>query len=97
MGLCTQRSQPLVPYEDKAQGAAQALALTLASVEVRGVADVERAVKALSTEPADVLCVIQDHLLFSHRTRIVALAALSRLPVTYMHAYPRATPGCWRA
>jgi putative ABC transport system substrate-binding protein len=50
---------------------------------VRGAEEFEKAFAALSPESADALFVIQDHLLFSHRIRIVDLAAQTRLPAVY--------------
>jgi putative ABC transport system substrate-binding protein len=64
-------------------GASEVLGVTLHSVEVRGAEEFEKAFAALSPESADALFVIQDHLLFSHRIRIVDLAVQTRLPAVY--------------
>jgi putative ABC transport system substrate-binding protein len=67
------------------QGAAQGLGVTLHSVAVQQPEAFESAFAAIRAAQVDALHVIQDHLLFSHRTRIVDFAAQSRLPAIYMY------------
>jgi putative ABC transport system substrate-binding protein len=67
------------------QVAAQGLGVTLHSVAVQQPEEVESAFAAIRAVQVDALHVIQDHLLFSHRTRIVDFAAQSRLPAIYMY------------
>jgi len=67
------------------QEAAQVLGVTLHVVDVRHPADFESTFAAIRTVPVDALFVRQDHLFFSHRTRIVDFAAQSRLPAMYMY------------
>ena len=65
------------------QGAAQALGVQLQSLEVRGPDDFDSAFEAAAREQAGALIVLGDPLTFVHRTRIVELAAKSRLPAMY--------------
>jgi len=67
------------------QGAAQGLGVTLQFVPVQQPEDFESAFAAIRTAHADALYVMQDHLLFSHRTRIVDFTAQSKLPAIYMY------------
>jgi putative ABC transport system substrate-binding protein len=67
------------------QLAAPALGVTLHSVAVQQPEDFESAFAAIRTAQVDALHVIQDHLLFSHRTRIVDFATQSKLPAIYMY------------
>jgi putative tryptophan/tyrosine transport system substrate-binding protein len=67
------------------QLAAPALGVTLHSVAVQQPEDFESAFAAIRTVQVDALHVLQDHLLFSHRTRIVDFAAQSQLPAIYMY------------
>jgi putative ABC transport system substrate-binding protein len=67
------------------QGSAQRLGLTLHAVTVQQPEEFERAFAAIRAAQVDALHVIQDHLLFSHRTRIVDFAAQSKLPAIYMY------------
>ena len=62
------------------QVAAERLGLTVRSVEVRTLADVERGFAAMSKDPADALIVQQDPLTFANRARIAELALRNRLP-----------------
>jgi putative ABC transport system substrate-binding protein len=67
------------------QVAAQGLGVTLHSVAVQQPEEFESAFAAIRAAQVDALHVIQDHLLFSHRTRIVDFAAQSKLPAIYMY------------
>jgi ABC-type uncharacterized transport system substrate-binding protein len=67
------------------QGAAQGLGMTLHAVAVQQPEEFESAFAAIRAAQVDALHVIQDHLLFSHRTRIVDFAAQSQLPAIYMY------------
>jgi putative tryptophan/tyrosine transport system substrate-binding protein len=67
------------------QEAAQELGMTLHVVDARHPADFESAFAVIRTASVDALFVRQDHLFFSHRTRIVDFAAQSRLPAMYMY------------
>ena len=66
-----------------AQAGARALGVTLQSLEVRGPDDFDRAFEAASRERARALITLEDPLTFTHRTRIVGLAAKHRLPALY--------------
>ena len=66
-----------------AQAGARALGVTLQSLEVRGPDDFDRAFEAASRERARALITLEDPLTFTHRTRIVGLAAKHRLPAIY--------------
>ena len=65
------------------QIAAQALGVQLQSLPVRGPEDFDSAFEATAREHAGALLVLGDSLTFGHRTRIVDLAAKSRLPAMY--------------
>ncbi len=67
------------------QGAAQGLGVTLHVVAVQQPEEFDSAFAALPAAQVDALHVLQDHLLFSHRTRIVDFAAQSQLPAIYMY------------
>jgi putative ABC transport system substrate-binding protein len=67
------------------QVAAQGLGVTLHSVAVQQPEEFESAFAAIGAVQVDALHVIQDHLLFSHRARIVDFAAQTRLPAIYMY------------
>jgi putative ABC transport system substrate-binding protein len=63
--------------------AAQAMGVKLQSLEVRRSDDFEKAFRAATTGRADALVVLQSALINTHRTRIVQLAAKSRLPTMF--------------
>ena len=65
------------------QVAAQALGVQLQSLAVRDLHDFDSAFEAAAREHAGALIVLGDSLTFVHRTRIVDLAAKSRLPAMY--------------
>jgi len=67
------------------QLAAPVLGMALQSVAVQQPEDFESAFAAIRTAQADALFVMQDYLLFSHRTRIVDFAAQSQLPAMYAY------------
>jgi putative tryptophan/tyrosine transport system substrate-binding protein len=63
--------------------AAQALAMRLQSLEVRGAEDFVGAFQAASKERARALTVVSDSLMFSNRRRLLDLAAKHRLPTMH--------------
>ena len=63
--------------------AAQALALQLQSLEVRGLNDFEGAFQAATKGRARAITVLSDSVMFTHRTRILELAAKQRLPTMH--------------
>ena len=65
------------------QGVARTLGVTLQAVDVRTVGDLDSAFAAMRKERAGALLVLPDPTFFTHRERIVALAAKNRLPVIY--------------
>jgi putative ABC transport system substrate-binding protein len=67
------------------QGAAQGLGVTLHTVAVQQPDEFDSAFAAIRAAQVDALHVFQDHLLFSHRSRIVDFAAQTRLPAIYMY------------
>ena len=66
-----------------AKTGAQALALGLHSVEVRGPEDLTRAFAAMTREHADALLAFTDNFTMGNRERIVDLAAQHRIPAIY--------------
>jgi putative ABC transport system substrate-binding protein len=66
-----------------AQAGARALGVTLQSLEVRGPDDFDRVFEAASRARTRALITLEDPLTFTHRTRIVGLAAKHRLPAIY--------------
>ena len=65
------------------EAAAQALGMTLQTLEVRDGEDVTRAFTAMARERPDALYVLEAPILYVHQTRIVDLAAASRLPTIF--------------
>jgi putative ABC transport system substrate-binding protein len=63
--------------------AAEALRVTLQPLEFRGPDDFEPAFSAIKRERAGALIVLRGPVIGTHRTRIVDLAAKSRLPAMY--------------
>ncbi len=63
--------------------AAQAAAVQLQSLEVRGPDDFRRAFETAEKKRADSLIVIRDNVTDTHRQQIVAFAAKKRLPAIY--------------
>jgi putative ABC transport system substrate-binding protein len=74
----------IMPFYQQTQVAARALHVTLQPVvEVRRVADFEKAFSTIASARPPALMVLVDRLLLAHRTRIVAFAASRRLPGMY--------------
>jgi putative ABC transport system substrate-binding protein len=67
------------------RAAAQALGMTLQSVEIRGPDDFETAFSAMTRERAEALVAFSDPLFVLHGRRIVDLAAKNRLPAVYAY------------
>src|SRR5215510_4148307 len=65
------------------RAAAQALGVTLQSVEIRGSGDLDAAFAAMISERAEGLVMFSDPLIVLHERRIVELAAKRRLPAVY--------------
>jgi len=65
------------------QEAAQALAMQLQSLEVRGPDEFEGAVRAATKRQARALSVVSDSLMFNNRIRLLELAAKHRLPTMH--------------
>jgi putative ABC transport system substrate-binding protein len=65
------------------RAAAQALGLTLQSVEIRGPDDFDAAFSAMTRERAEALIAFSDPVIVLHRRRIADLAAKGRLPAMY--------------
>jgi ABC-type uncharacterized transport system substrate-binding protein len=63
--------------------ASQAFGVQLQGLEVRDVNDFEKAFQAATRERANALIALDDPLIFTHRARIVNLAAKNRLPAIY--------------
>ncbi len=63
--------------------AAKALGVRLQPLEVRGPQDLESAFQAATRGRAGALIALDDSLFYGERTRVVALAAKSRLPAMY--------------
>src|SRR5262245_33508220 len=73
----------LAVHRQELQAAGQALGVQLQLLEVRAPEDFERAFQAATTGRAAGLLVLPDALADAYRTRIVTLAARSRLPAIY--------------
>jgi putative ABC transport system substrate-binding protein len=73
--------QPLFIRE--VNGAARSLAVQLQLLEVRGPNEFEGAFAAMAKERVGALLVVADAVFVFHRTRLVDLAARSRLPAAY--------------
>jgi putative ABC transport system substrate-binding protein len=67
------------------QSAAQGGGVTLHAVAVQQPEDFDSAFAAIRATQVDALHVMQDHLLFSQRVRIVDFAVQTRLPAIYMY------------
>jgi putative ABC transport system substrate-binding protein len=83
--LLNSTNQAAVAVLKEIQGAAQGLGVTLHAVAVQQPEEFESAFAAIRGAQVDALHVLQDHLLFSHRARIVDFAAQSKLPAIYMY------------
>jgi putative tryptophan/tyrosine transport system substrate-binding protein len=64
----------------QSQSAADALGVTLRSVEVRDPKDIEAAFAVIAQEQPDALIVLQDALTLQHRKEIIDFATQKRLP-----------------
>jgi putative ABC transport system substrate-binding protein len=74
-------ANPFVPPAlDEAQGAAQALGVTLQIFDIHDPTGLDTAFVAMTREKAEALLVLADQMLFDHHTRIVDLAAQRRIP-----------------
>jgi ABC-type uncharacterized transport system substrate-binding protein len=81
LGNPTTQMYPL--WLGEVQAAARSLAVQLQILGARGPDDFERAFAAMTRERAGALLVPTDGMFLLHRTRIVELAAKSRLPAIY--------------
>ena len=71
------------PQMRETEVAARALGVQLQFLEVRGPDDFERVFQAAIKERAGALITLDDSFVFTHRARIVKLAAKNRLPAIY--------------
>ena len=78
-----QRDSQMTLLMRETEVTARALGVQLQRLEVRGPNDFERLFQAATKERAGGLITLDDAFLFSQRTRIVKLAAKSRLPAIY--------------
>ena len=78
-----QRDSQMTLLMRETEVTARALGVQLQRLEVRGPDDFERLFQAATKERAGALITLDDAFLFSQRTRIVKLAAKSRLPAIY--------------
>jgi ABC-type uncharacterized transport system substrate-binding protein len=65
------------------ENAARTLGVTIQSIEVRGIEDLNAALSAFALQPPGALLVFADPLTYSHRREIVAAAARNRIPDFY--------------
>ena len=70
-------------YLRETDAAARVLGVQLQPLEIRAPEDIDRAFQAAIRGRASALTVVEDFLVFTHRARIVALAAKSRLPAIF--------------
>ncbi len=73
----------VVPQLKELEIAARTLSVELRVLEVRTLADIERAFPAAARWRADAVLTVVESLMFTHRTRVTALAAQYRLPAMY--------------
>jgi len=88
------------------QEAAQALAMQLQSLEVRGPDEFEGAFQAASKRQARAISVVSDSLMFNNRKRLLDIAAKHRLPTMHtqslwveagaLMSYGTSFPDLWR-
>ena len=71
------------PTMKRLEGAAQTLGMQLRIVGVRDPSGLEKAFAAIRSDRAGALMVLSAPMLFTHRKRVVELAAQSRLPAMY--------------
>ncbi|MBI4525279.1 MAG: ABC transporter substrate-binding protein, partial [Deltaproteobacteria bacterium] len=81
--LRTSGSRSSVAHFKDTQVAAKSMGVRLQSLEVRSSDDFEGAFRAATMGRAGALIVLQSALINTHRTRIVELAAKSRLPTMF--------------
>jgi putative tryptophan/tyrosine transport system substrate-binding protein len=81
--LSNPSSASVPPQMRETKVAAQALGVRLQLLEVRGIDDFEKVFRAATKERASALIMLDDAFVFTHRTRIVKLAATARLPAIY--------------
>jgi len=81
--LSSPSSATAPPQMRETEAAARSLGLQLQPLEVRDVDDFERVFHAAIKDRAGALITLDDAFVFTHRTRIVKLAAKSRLPAMY--------------
>ena len=65
------------------QGAARAIGMTVAPIEVRSPADFEAAFTTMTKEPPDALLTVVDAFTLQHRQRVVDFAATHRIAAVY--------------
>jgi ABC-type uncharacterized transport system substrate-binding protein len=70
-----------------AQAAGTALKINVDAVDVRGAADIQRAVSALAGEPHAGVLVLPNPVSASHRDLIIGMASRLRLPAIYPFRY----------
>ncbi len=84
VGVLWNLANPLSPIIFKqTQIAAQALGLTVQTLDVRGVEEFEDAFAIIARERPDALIMSADRFLLTHRKRIVEFIAKHRLPTMY--------------
>jgi putative ABC transport system substrate-binding protein len=84
IGMLVNVSNPGNVFHLKAaKAAAMALGITLVPIEVRRPEDIDAAFNTLAQERAELLLIIPEALFLNERQRIVALAAVARLPTIY--------------
>ena len=59
------------------------MGVQLQSLEVRGADDFEKVFQAATKDRADAMVALDDSFIFTHRARVVKLAAKNRLPAIY--------------
>ncbi len=74
-------AHPLILRQGEA--AARALDVQLQILEARGPAEIDAAFATMTSQRAGGVLVLRDPVFYSHRARIAALAAKSRLPAVY--------------
>jgi putative ABC transport system substrate-binding protein len=79
-------SPPQLVLRDAVAAAAASLKITLATVGVRDLSDVEREIGAFASEPGGGVVVLPNTITVNNQQRIHALAAQYRLPAVY--SYP---------
>lgn len=70
-------------YRKPVDSAARPLGVTVRFLDVSEPRDVDAALQSLTNQRAEALFVVSDPLVYSHRHRIVALAARLRFPAMY--------------